>query len=517
MFHFNPPACLLGRHLRSAPDMGRHLPPQEYPATTNVPGAPESDIAVQQCSLTPSSSAVPLSASQSLAKKQVDPLTHPVIAKRDVEEHAATTADPQISDKKKQEHAEEQEGKLVSTFSKAVNIVTSDSEDGHSVSAAASKSPLSESSPSVDHRTQLVAADNLANLALARGGSQPYGSRRVGPEDFVLLKVIGKGSYGKVMMVRYKHDNYIYAMKMLRKENIIKRNQVEHTRTERSVLETMSHPFIVQLYFAFQTPKKLYFVMEYCPGGELFFHLSRAGRFGEKAATFYAAEIILALEYLHTLDIVYRDLKPENVLLDEKGHVRLTDFGLSKEGVQDNFSAKSLCGTPEYLAPEILNQTGHGKAVDWWNLGALIYEMLTGLPPFYTRDRERLFENIRSGELRYPSYISDTAKSLLVGLFQRDPNRRLGGGVDDAAEIKRHPIFASIDWNNVYLKRETPPFRPCLHSQTDVQYFDKEFVRLPVENSEAAESALSQTVRDELFQGFSYDARDDGELPTRLV
>ncbi|CEM32786.1 unnamed protein product [Vitrella brassicaformis CCMP3155] len=351
-----------------------------------------------------------------------------------------------------------------------------------------------------------ITADNMANLALSAFNS----SKKVALDDFVLLKVIGKGSYGmycKVMLVRHKTDGCIYAMKMLRKENIVKRNQVEHTKTERNVLEYISHPFIVRLVCAFQTVKKLYFVLEYCPGGELFFHLSRAGRFTEQRARFYSAEIILALEHLHKMDIVYRDLKPENVLLDEEGHIRLTDFGLSKEGIQDNTSARSLCGTPEYLAPEILNQTGHGKAVDWWSLGALIYEMLTGLPPFYTRDREKLFENIRAGDLRYPSFISPVAKSLLQGLFQRDPNRRLGGGNTDADEIKCHPFYASVDWDALLQRRITPPFRPSLASKTDVQYFDKEFVSLPVINSEVPDSALTHAMQqdDNHFEGFTYD------------
>merc|ERR1719160_2150087 len=235
----------------------------------------------------------------------------------------------------------------------------------------------------------------------------------------MLMKVVGKGSYGKVMLVKHKDNNMVYAMKMLRKENVIKRNQVEHTKTERNVLEAVSHPFIVTLHYAFQTPKKLYFVLEYCPGGELFFHLSRAGRFSEGRCRFYASEILLAIEYLH---------------LDADGHVKLTDFGLSKEGVKDNCSANSMCGTPEYLAPEILDKRGHGKAVDWYSLGALAYEMLTGLPPFYTRDREKLFERIRRGELVYPSYIGSAAKSLLQSLLNRDPNMRLGGGPGDAEE-----------------------------------------------------------------------------------
>merc|ERR1719510_257655 len=229
---------------------------------------------------------------------------------------------------------------------------------------------------------------------------------------------------------------HVYAMKMLRKENVIKRHQVEHTKTERNVLEAVSHPFIVTLHYAFQTPKKLYFVLEYCPCGELFYHLSRASRFSEGRGRFYASEILLAIEYLHRLNIIYRDLKPENILLDADGHVKLADFGLSKEGIQDNFSAKSMCGTPEYLAPEILETRGHGKAVDWYSLGALMYEMLTGLPPFYTRDREKLFERIRRGELSYPSYITAGAQELLRALLTGDPSRRLGGGEKDGEEVK---------------------------------------------------------------------------------
>eukprot|EP00442_Polarella_glacialis_P054919 CAMPEP_0115151986 /NCGR_PEP_ID=MMETSP0227-20121206/65913_1 /TAXON_ID=89957 /ORGANISM="Polarella glacialis, Strain CCMP 1383" /LENGTH=318 /DNA_ID=CAMNT_0002562551 /DNA_START=89 /DNA_END=1042 /DNA_ORIENTATION=- len=301
-------------------------------------------------------------------------------------------------------------------------------------------------------------------------------------DDFTLMKVIGKGSYGKVMLVGHKQEGeeIVYAMKMLRKENVIKRNQVEHTKTERNVLEAVSHPFIVTLHYAFQTPKKLYFVLEYCPGGELFFHLSRAGRFSEGRCRFYASEILLAIEYLHRLNIIYRDLKPENILLDADGHVKLTDFGLSKEGIQDNFSAKSMCGTPEYLAPEILDKRGHGKAVDWYSLGALMYEMLTGLPPFYTRDREKLFERIRRGELTYPTYITE--------------------------EVKCHPFFSGIDWTAIQQRRATPPFKPNVTQGGDVKYFDKEFVDLPVVNSEVAGGEHLRDINH--FEGFTYQASD---------
>jgi len=323
------------------------------------------------------------------------------------------------------------------------------------------------------------------------------------------MKVVGKGSYGKVMLVKHKHSNMVYAMKMLRKDNVVKRNQVEHTKTERNVLEAVSHPFIVTLHYAFQTPKKLYFILEYCPGGELFFHLSRAGRFSEGRCRFYASEILLAIEYLHRLNIIYRDLKPENILLDADGHVKLTDFGLSKEGIQDNFSAKSMCGTPEYLAPEILNKSGHGKAVDWYSLGAIMYEMLTGLPPFYTRDREKLFERIRRGELAYPSYITPVTKSLLQHLLQGDPTQRLGCS-NDGDEVKAHPFFSGIEWVAIQQRRVTPPFKPQVtQGSGDVKYFEKEFVDLPVVNSEVNEGHLGQTRDLNHFEGFTYQPRSD--------
>jgi protein-serine/threonine kinase len=304
-------------------------------------------------------------------------------------------------------------------------------------------------------------------------------------DDFQLLKVIGKGSYGKVMLVKCdKAGGQIFAMKMLRKENVVKRNQVEHTRAERNVLETAQHPFIVNLMYAFQTPKKLYFVLEFCPGGELFFHLSRTGRFSEGRARFYTCELLLAIQYMHSLNIIYRDLKPENVLLDAEGHAKLTDFGLSKEGIEDNFSAKSMCGTPEYLAPEILDKKGHGKAVDWYSLGALTYEMLTGLPPYYTRDREKLFDRIRRAELSYPTYVTPVAQDLLKRMLLRNPEQRLGGMKGGGEDIKVHGFFSTIDWAMVYKKAIPCPFVPSAGADGAPKYVDKEFLDMAVANSE---------------------------------
>lgn len=273
----------------------------------------------------------------------------------------------------------------------------------------------------------------------------------------------------------------MYALKVLRKDNIIKRNQVEHTRTERSVLGYVKHPFIVGMNMAFQSKDKLYFVLDYCAGGELFFHLGKLGKFPEARARFYAAEIILAISYCHQLDIVYRDLKPENVLLTAEGHIRLTDFGLSKEGISSSSSgANSFCGTPEYLAPEILSRQGHGRAVDWWSLGALLYEMITGLPPFYCQDRERLFEKIRKSELHYPATVSAPAKELLKGLLTKDPKLRLGSGPTDADEIKSHHFFADLDWEELAAGALPPPWRPNITGTLDTSQFDKEFTNMPV-------------------------------------
>jgi serine/threonine protein kinase len=305
--------------------------------------------------------------------------------------------------------------------------------------------------------------------------------------------------------------NEIYALKVLRKDNIIRRNQVEHTKTERNVLGYVKHPFIVGMNMAFQSKDKLYFVLDYCAGGELFFHLGKLGKFPEPRARFYAAEIFLAISYVHTLDIIYRDLKPENVLLDARGHIRLTDFGLSKEGISSSSSgANSFCGTPEYLAPEILNRQGHGRAVDWWSLGALLYEMLTGLPPFYCQDRERLFEKIRKSELPYPASLSRPAKSVLQALLTKDPTRRLGSGPNDAQDIKNHIFFAEINWDKLANGEVAAPWKPNISGSLDTSQFDKEFTNMPVFSPQSMQRihGFAATSSDNNhFEGFTFTDR----------
>jgi protein-serine/threonine kinase len=261
------------------------------------------------------------------------------------------------------------------------------------------------------------------------------------------------------------------------------------------------------MHYAFQSPKKLHMVLEYCPGGELFFHLSRAGRFSEGRTRFYASEICLAIGHLHSRKIIYRDLKPENLLLDSEGHIKITDFGLSKQGIEDNISATTQCGTPEYLAPEILRKSGHGRAVDWYSLGAIMFEMLTGLPPFYTKDREQLFRRIESEELKYPPYISAAAKMLLSGLLCKVPERRLGAGRGDGAEVQQHDFFCDVDWLATYHRQLKPPFQPNVSHGGDVRYFEEEFLNLPAVNSE--DNLIgAQDVK--YFEGFSYN--DEKEI-----
>lgn len=336
---------------------------------------------------------------------------------------------------------------------------------------------------------------------------------KIGIDDFTLVKVIGKGSFGKVTLVKKKTgSNKLYAMKVLKKSNIVKRKQVEHTKTERRVLGSINHPFIVRLYYAFQTEDKLYFVLDYAAGGELFFHLSRVKKFPEATARFYCAEITLALDAIHAHHVVYRDLKPENILLDGEGHIKLVDFGLAKEDVQDAAEgATSLCGTPEYLSPEVLDRQGHGYAVDWWNLGMVTYEMLTGLPPWYTTNREKLFASIRSAPLKFPMSVNRTAALFIQALLNRNPLQRLGA--NGGAEVKAHPFFASMDWDALYRRQITPPFDPMRNqNEEDGKNFESEFTNMPVVSVDAADTSGNsrQTPRDtrepsDTFLNFTYE------------
>uniref|UniRef100_A0A8C1W730 non-specific serine/threonine protein kinase n=1 Tax=Cyprinus carpio TaxID=7962 RepID=A0A8C1W730_CYPCA len=286
---------------------------------------------------------------------------------------------------------------------------------------------------------------------------------KVTMSDFDYLKLLGKGTFGKVILVKEKATGMYYAMKILRKEVIIAKDEVAHTITESRVLQNTRHPFLTTLKYAFQTRDRLCFVMEYANGGELFFHLSRERVFTEDRARFYGAEIVSALEYLFC----------ENSL--NYGHIKITDFGLCKEGITNEATMKTFCGTPEYLAPEVLEDNDYGRAVDWWGLGVVMYEMMCGRLPFYNQDHERLFELILMEEIRFPRNLSPEAKALLAGLLKKDPKQRLGGGPEDAKEVMTHKFFSSMNWHDVLQKKLNPPFKPQVTSETDTRYFDDEF------------------------------------------
>lgn len=279
-------------------------------------------------------------------------------------------------------------------------------------------------------------------------------------EDFELLKVVGKGSFGKVMQVKKKDTQRIYALKTIRKAHIISRSEVAHTLAERSVLSQINNPFIVPLKFTFQSPEKLYFVLAFVNGGELFHHLQKEQRFDINRSRFYTAELLCALECLHGFNVIYRDLKPENILLDYSGHIALCDFGLCKLDMKDEDRTNTFCGTPEYLAPELLLGQGYTKTVDWWTLGVLLYEMLTGLPPFYDENTNEMYRKILSEPLHFPGQdiVPPSAKDLLTKLLNRKPDQRLGA--NGASEIKAHPFFHSIDWRKLLERKYEPTFKP---------------------------------------------------------
>jgi len=332
---------------------------------------------------------------------------------------------------------------------------------------------------------------------------------KVGLDDFELLKVIGRGSFGKVMQVRKKTDGKIYAMKILKKKAIVARNQVEHTRAERKILQAAQHPFLMTLRYAFQTPDKLYFILDYHAGGELFFHLKKMRRFPEQTARIYVGEIALALGHLHAVGVIYRDLKPENILLDDAGHVCLTDFGLAKD-LEPDEKTQTFCGTPEYLAPEIVTGAGHDKAVDWWSLGILLYELTVGIPPFYSQNVNEMYSKIQHGVLRFPPFLTEECKSLITLLLNRDPKKRLGSTLD-VEDLKAHAFFKPIDFAQMHAKTLDPGYHPKISSEASTANFEEGFTSEPAVITYEAPSTLAPE-DSAAFTDFSYQGAPRGGL-----
>ncbi|XP_030649357.1 serine/threonine-protein kinase N1b [Chanos chanos] len=325
-------------------------------------------------------------------------------------------------------------------------------------------------------------------------------------QDFRLIAVLGRGHFGKVLLSEYRKTGSLYAIKALKKGDIVARDEVESLMCEKRIFETVNssqHPFLVNLFACFQTPEHVCFVMEYTAGGDLMMHI-HADVFSESRSVFYAACVVLGLQFLHDHKIVYRDLKLDNLLLDTEGYVKIADFGLCKEGMGYGDRTSTFCGTPEFLAPEVLTDTSYTRAVDWWGLGVLVYEMLVGESPFPGDDEEEVFDSIVNDEVRYPRFLSTEAISIMRRLLRRNPDRRLGSSEKDAEDVKKQPFFRSVDWEGLLQKRVPPPFVPMVGDREDVSNFDQEFTtEAPTLTPPRERRTLSRKDQD-YFKDFDY-------------
>ncbi|XP_074139635.1 protein kinase C delta type [Sminthopsis crassicaudata] len=319
-------------------------------------------------------------------------------------------------------------------------------------------------------------------------------------DNFTFHKVLGKGSFGKVLLAELKGKGEFFAVKALKKDVVLIDDDVECTMVEKRVLAlAWENPFLTHLYCTFQTKDHLFFVMEFLNGGDLMFHIQDKGRFDLYRATFYSAEILCGLQFLHGKGIIYRDLKLDNVMLDKEGHIKIADFGMCKENVVGENRASTFCGTPDYIAPEILQGLKYTFSVDWWSFGVLLYEMLIGQSPFHGDDEDELFESIRVDTPHYPRWITKESKDILEKLFERDPTKRLGV----TGNIKVHPFFKTINWTLLEKREVEPPFKPKVKSAGDFNNFDREFLsekaRLSFSDKNLIDS-MDQTA----FAGFSF-------------
>ena len=326
--------------------------------------------------------------------------------------------------------------------------------------------------------------------------------------NFIILKNLGRGNFGKVYLVKSKVDQKLYAMKVLKKQKIKQLNNISYTKVERDILERLDHQFIMKLRFAFQTEYKLYLVTDFMQGGELSMQLKNDVRFEEPKAIFYICEIILGIEYLHKNNIIYRDLKPENILIDQDGHIKITDFGLSKIEINSN-SGKSytICGTPEYMAPEVLDKNGYDKNIDWWSVGALFYKFLSGVSPIkINQDCSVQISNYRH-KIDVPHYFSYDAKSFIKDILKVDPESRLGSQ-RDSEEIKDHSLFQNVNWDDVAKKLVKPPFIPKFIDSTDLKYFDSSYTEKIVIDSPEEDNFEREKEEDSIYKSFSYNTSE---------